>query len=95
MAGGKKEQVSLKPLFSSAAPLRLFNSSNAEHRHWAELISLIMKEGGKKETRHECRFTSDTELTELTQLQSYPGFSARLNWSLAMRSREHLFHPNI
>lgn len=46
----KKEQVSLKPLFSSAAPLRLLNSSHAEQRHWAELISLNMKEGEKSET---------------------------------------------
>lgn len=42
------EQVILKPLFSSAAPLRLLESGHAEQRHWAELISLNMKEGEKK-----------------------------------------------
>lgn len=65
--GGKNEQVSLKPLFSSAAPLRLLNSSHAEPRYRAELISLNMKEGGKKGIVHECIFTSDADL----QLQSY------------------------
>lgn len=60
----QNEQISLKPLFCSAAPLRLFCSSHTEQRHWAELISSNMKEGEKR-ARHE----TDTDL----QLQSYRG----------------------